>query len=708
MGPSAVTASQSSLDGSVTARLRSLAVRLRGYVFLHGIACLLGVLFAGALIQFTLDYGTRGLRWSMRAALLGVILGAAAWVVWTRIILPLRVRIGLAETANLIERRFPELSSLLVSAVRFSLGELGPAQTNSPALVAAVVSSTEPRVRNLDFNAVLDPRAARRSAFAAAAALLVVLVAVLAMPGVMRLWFARNVLLQDVDWPRKTRLVVDLPHGELVGARGDDLTVQAVAEGVAPQEVEILFTTASGERGRETMTIVGGEGAQRYRYTFKNAQEEFVFHLQGGDDQTREFSARLMERPRVEWSQLHIVPPAYTRLEAYTLPEGERAVQVLPGGEVRFAIRTNKPVAQATLMVAGKMIGPAVADGDRYLVTITPTETQTYHFSLVDPFGLEDKQPVRFAIRVMKDEPPRVRIKLPGVGEMITPEAVLPIEVEFTDTYGLASAEVVFQVTHEDTREGLIPLTTFRPYLTTLTESVSWPVASATVEPGDRLTLFARAKDFDDVSGPNSAESPPVTMRVVTRDELLAELARREQEFRLDFERLIDLQEQLRSRLLTLIGLSQTEESTEEFTTLISTLERRQRSLAGSVNVVRQQVEQILTELRINQLSTQAVEERMGIGIAEPLARLTTRDLPFAADTIRRWSHGPQGDAGPMVDPQQVALLSQMRAILANMLQWEGYQEAVNMLRDILRLQNELRTETKDAAQKEGSGVFDD
>ena len=61
-----------------------------------------------------------------------------------------------------------------------------------------------------------------------------------------------------------------------------------------------------------------------------------------------------------------------------------------------------------------------------------------------------------------------------------------------------------------------------------------------------------------------------------------------------------------------------------------------------------------------------------------------------------------------MADPQQVALLSQMRAIVANMLQWEGYQEAVNMLRDILRLQNELRTETKDAAKEQGTGVFDD
>ena len=176
----------------------------------------------------------------------------------------------------------------------------------------------------------------------------------------------------------------------------------------------------------------------------------------------------------------------------------------------------------------------------------------------------------------------------------------------------------------------------------------------------------------------------------------------------MDFERLIDAQEQLRGRLLSLIGLSTAEDGTEDFAVTIATLERRQRSIASSVNVVRQQVEQVLTEHRINQIATQTVEERLGLEIAEPLSRLTARVLPEAADTIRRWSHDPQGEVGSMVDAQQVALLSQMRAILANMLQWEGYQEAVNMLRDILRLQNELRTETKDAAKQQGTGVFDD
>src|SRR3990172_3359716 len=121
MVSSVVEAHRPRLDDAVTARLRAVALRLRGYVLLEGVAWVIGFLFATAVIQFTLDYGTRGLRWSMRAALLAVILGGAVWILWRRIISPLRVRFGLAEAASLIERRFPDLSSLLVSPVRFSL-----------------------------------------------------------------------------------------------------------------------------------------------------------------------------------------------------------------------------------------------------------------------------------------------------------------------------------------------------------------------------------------------------------------------------------------------------------------------------------------------------------------------------------------------------------------------------------------------------------
>ena len=60
------------------------------------------------------------------------------------------------------------------------------------------------------------------------------------------------------------------------------------------------------------------------------------------------------------------------------------------------------------------------------------------------------------------------------------------------------------------------------------------------------------------------------------------------------------------------------------------------------------------------------------------------------------------------IDPQQVELLSIMRVALANMLKWEGFQETVTMLREILRLQKEVERETAEAIERQAADIFDE
>jgi DNA-binding IscR family transcriptional regulator len=617
------------------------------------------------------------------------------------------VPIDPSDVANLVERRFPRLESRLISAVRFSRGESGGRETNSPRLMAAVVRAAERAVAGFDFKEVLNPGPAVRSLVSIVATVALAAIPALAAPEMTRLWFSRNVLLQETPWPKRTRLIVELRDGELLGARGDDLVVQASAEGVAPRDVEFFYETQSGVRGRHGMVMVGSQESVRYRYTFKGAQEPFSFYLQGGDDQTEVYQARLVDRPELTTSRIEVTPPAYAKLPQFTVRDGERAAQMLPGSRVVFHIETNKPVERAVLMAGTEQVTQAEPRERGFVAEFVPTETRLYHFALVDDLGFESKEEVKFALRVMKDEAPQVRLKISGVGEMVTPQALLPLEAEYADTYGLATAELLYRLTHEDMRQDTIPLPGFEPQTLTFSTSLEWPIAGTPAAPGDQLALLARASDSDDVSGPNVAESPEQVFRVVTPEELIAELNRREQEFRADFERLIDAQEQVRGELLTLMGPAGPAAASPEFSSSAASLERRQRSIAQSVNVVRQQAEQILQELQVNQLLDTDTEERLGNRIAEPLTELSRRDLPRAADQIRQWSRDGSTQTASQIDPQQVALLSQMRQILANMIQWEGYQEAVTMLRDILRLQNELRSETQKAVEKQGSDVFD-
>jgi hypothetical protein len=135
--------------------------------------------------------------------------------------------------------------------------------------------------------------------------------------------------------------------------------------------------------------------------------------------------------------------------------------------------------------------------------------------------------------------------------------------------------------------------------------------------------------------------------------------------------------------------------------------ERTQRHLTGSVNVVRQQFERILAELIVNQLATDKAQKRLGDEVIDPLSHLVRRQMPAAADEIRVWSTGASAAISAEIDAKQVSLLSQMRAILANMIQWEGYQEVVNMLRDILQRQQDLNAESRGSLEADAADVFE-
>ncbi len=405
---------------------------------------------------------------------------------------------------------------------------------------------------------------------------------------------------------------------------------------------------------------------------------------------------------------LHVTPPAYVGLDSFVLADGQRSVQVLPGSQIVISIQTSKPVVRAVLMAGADEVAPALAEQDRLDVTFRAFESHTYHFALLDEAGLENRRPVRFAVRVIKDEPPRIRQTLDGVEDMITPEAVLPMQLDCADKYGLADVELLYEVLREGGGSERIDLPTFTPGGTRFFTTVNWPAASAAVVPGDRVTLIARATDFDDVSGPNIAQSAELSFRVVTRNELLAELARREQEHRMSFERLVESQEQLRGRLLSVRSMLRGQlEATAELASRLAPLERRQRNLASSVNVLRQQFGQILRTLEVNGLDTIDETGRLTEGIIEPLTGLAKRDLVVAADLVRRWSREGGEDTAFELDERHEAALSKMREILARMIQWEGYHEVVNMLRDIIRLQRELGDEAQKALIDEADDVFD-
>ena len=321
-----------------------------------------------------------------------------------------------------------------------------------------------------------------------------------------------------------------------------------------------------------------------------------------------------LQRPRIENATLTIAAPAYTRIEPITLAAGQRTAEVYLGSTLTIHASCSKPVVRAALLADAEVIAKIEPHENELTVSVSPTRSQTYHFDLADADGLQNTRPVRFSARIVEDQAPKVRLQLPNVGNMVTPKAVLPVHIEFTDDIGLASAALMYQVTREGFGVRTIPLEGFKPYDTSFDLQYEWVIASTEAAVGDQVSVFAQAGDFDTVSGPNVGESTAMTFRIVTSEELLAEFNRREQEYRRQFERVVQSQERLRGKLLTLLGRMDEPAIRDDLELRLAPLERRQRQIVSQVNVIRQQFEQVLAELAINRLDTSRVKERLGDG----------------------------------------------------------------------------------------------
>lgn len=715
--------------------LARLRARCRLYVVLGASLQLALAVVAVSAVQLVLD---RWLRFTVdqRAFINGAATIFWLWVIHRHFVLPLARPLPNDVLARWIDTRHPDLRENIAVAVQLAETRGGDATVNSPQLVDAVLREACAAARRISFLGVLDHRqAALRGA--ALLGLCLAVVAAFEVPlvrDVMTTWFARNWLLEEVPWPQRTYIIPVQPEGIESGRkrlpRGDELEIVARIEGEPSDTANLVWWTDAGRRGEAPMTR---RGSQRWEVSLGPLNETIRFRIVGGDERTREYVIEAVERPQLNRIKARITPPEYTGLAPVTL-EQQTVLEVLRGAQVEIEAWSSKPLAAALFVGGDGLATPCDLLAADHLVTrlvavsrevplpdrspasapATPTPadplavgltTGSYRFELRDRDGLTDRQPIRFTVKVVPDRPPTIELKTSGVGELVTPIAELPLEVHAHDAYGLRSVTLGLQRGEAEPR--ILPLPGAEAPEREYRRSVPVMLAPLALEPGVRVRLIAEATDRDP-AGPNIGRAPGIDLRVVSIEEFLTELARRETELRREFERLISEQRVYGDALDRVIGGLASTEAQVAAQQQLSALTRRQNAQAARCQNLARQFDQILAEMGVNKVSRAAEERRLSELIIQPLGELAGEIMPAAADRITALRSGRSAERLARVRDDQAEMLRRMRAILANMLEWEGYREAVALLREIIAAQSELRTDTMNAVGQQLDAILGD
>ena len=734
---------QELLESTVGDKLRGLRRALRRRLAGEGLSWLVLTLVALVFVTLAFDYGLRLNDRVLRGIVMALSLWGVLWVAWRQLAAPLRVPMGREQLALLIERRYDRLGDRLISALQFAGRRDDAAPGESRAMMSRVAAQAAELAADLDFRAVVErPMLRKRMAAAACAAALLAGFCVW-QSDVMRLWLWRNVAFADVAWPQDIYLDVSGPgmdeNGNFRVPRGEDLPIAITArpgraEPPAPAPSEITLHARYRSVGWTEDQVALSENVPRtYTMVFRNVSEPFRFYFTGGDDRRRiTHRVYLIEPPGLTWLRFKVEYPEYMNRPAQVFDAARTVLGVPPGSRVGISATADKNLHAAAVFLDSQKVtdleiagGTSLEGGFRVpglerKKGPKKSMIRTLRIVLRDSEGFENAGAARYKIRIEPDLSPRVTVRKRGVGGAITPMALLPLFISAKDDNGLGAVrvEAVWSGGAAE-RDGAA-----KP------EGESWLVepgpdgkreferfykadlAGLGLAPGQTLRVHASGDDLmpADLDGPNTGESGTLIFRIVKRDELLAEMVRKQKALRAAFEQAVRTQEDAIAKTDAVIAITSAGEITLDARRQLKDAGGLQVAVGGECATTADSLQAILTEMIYNRIIESKGRSDMADGIIAPLGRLAKRIEKLTAE-IRAAEGAP--DAADMfkqtsaVDTEQRGILALMREILERMVKIAEAQELAYKLERLIERWDKIMRDTERRRDAEIGNVLE-
>lgn len=680
-------------------RLKRFAVRARQLLVARGVLKLLAALVLCCLVSYAVD---RVLKLS-GASRVVLALAGAGWLFWIavkEVVRPVVDHWGQLDLASVLDNLIDESTGHSKSFITQRLASLmqleervARAEPAEQAFLMRALDKDQHELAEFKYEEQLDTQGGLKRVGLTALVAAVPVVLGLAFPGQASVWFQRW-FLGTGEWPQDTYLeFVGAEDDALTVARGEPFEVQvrATDDSKVPREVMLRYAIGGG---REEQGVMVQFGENDFRFPFSALEVDAQLWARGGDDRVGPVDVIVRDRPRIIEYTLTATLAEAGFSEELTFTTQDRGQAYLHGTAMRLECATDQPVRDVQALSDGLAeVEIEKLTDRRFALTWLHRDAVPLRleFASVES-GLKARmQRVSFGMRV--DRAPRVTLARSGVGERVTPTARIPYAVLAQDDFGLDDVRLALFV-----GVGVLagansssPRVTYDLY----DVPEAGPDGSVEVQRelaledlgirvGSVLRLRADARDRCHL-GAQDGQSRAVTLRVVEPAQLLAEIVMRLQltrgKFRRAYEDARDLHDEL--------------EQSEQIQAVADVL-RRHRLIDRTAWSTNRTVEASLRELELNNLMQEKARLLLESKVLEPLTELheeTLREQRMAFEQLFNQQEVPHAD----LVARQAKIVEDMQAILEGMEQWDSFMDLVNQLEEVIRLQQDIRTDTLDA-----------
>jgi hypothetical protein len=458
-----------------------------------------------------------------------------------------------------IGNHYPEIKDNLCNAIQLIPITKNP-RGMSPSLALAAFEHVAEMIQPKDFNIIVKDEEIKKN-------LILFFIAAVIFAGSIGLFqstlgeaFFRVVNFRSSFLPPVPFTIDISPLNETL-VRGDKAKIEVRVGGIAPQTIKLHIKEELQEKFDVIELRPTIEGKFQYEFNSLKNSIEFFASSEWYSDQieTKHGMIKIIDKPIVKAMNGRLIYPSYTKLAPKNFDEKNADLTGLVGSRVSLDIIVNKDIKNGKIVFIKREIAnidtaksnrtndslfyDLKIEGRKASGEFIIKHSGYYFIEIEDKENYKNESPINYTIVAQNDYYPEISLIEPISDVEINANGLLAIKFKMSDDYGFSTLKLFYRLaespyTSPDEKFSSIDIGFSKEELS-LELTYIWDLNKLSIMPDDKFEFYLEIKDNDIISGPKSAKTQAIGVRLPSLREIQKESEMSQQKVEQNLEKLM-------------------------------------------------------------------------------------------------------------------------------------------------------------------------
>ncbi len=422
-------------------------------------------------------------------------------------------------TAKRIGNYFPAIKDDLLNA--FQLVSVSGANDYSQNLTDAAFQRVYQKTEPIDFSDAVNFHRAKNLFKYTAVTFLAVFLLIFFIPSLNSA--AMRIVNFDKEFIPSAKFTFEIFPGNSKVTKGENINFKIKVFGKEPNSVRIAVKNIEQTDFEFKDLLKDSLGV--YNFTIPATRSSFEYFAVAENIQSENYKIEVIDKPIIRTLDVVVNQPSYSGLSQIIL-QNNGNFTALRGSKADFKISATKELQNAKLLFSDSTEFPLKINGRFAGGEFQILKEIDYEIILTDKENNLNENPVQYSIKVLNDEDPAIELFEPQESVSLGLDNRVQYLAKISDDFGFSKLLLKYQI-HEEksgeiSEERSINISVSKKLKEESIDYV-WNLISLQIKETEFVTSYLEIFDNDFISGPKSAKSKTVTIKIPSLNDIFAE-----------------------------------------------------------------------------------------------------------------------------------------------------------------------------------------